>query len=190
MLDFDTVAFGPFSLRSRLLEKDGSPVRLGSRAMDILRLLVSRAGEVVPKNEILGYAWSGLSVEEISLRVHVAELRKVLGDGKDGARYITTVPGRGYCFVAPVRRGERAEVLRGVACACKGLAATVAAAPTGPDGRAGRRCGRVGGALAPRSLRHAARTGRHRQDHVATALAHEMCDQVRRQRPFPRIWSA
>lgn len=109
ILDLDAVSFGPFSLRSRLLEKDGVPVKLGSRAMDILRLLVSRAGEVVPKNEILAYAWSGLSVEEISLRVHVAELRKVLGDGKDGARYITNIPSRGYCFVAPVRRGERAE---------------------------------------------------------------------------------
>ncbi|MGY3120148.1 DNA-binding winged helix-turn-helix (wHTH) protein [Bradyrhizobium sp. S3.14.4] len=106
-LDFDAVSFGPFSLRSRLLERDGAPVKLGSRAMDILRLLLSRAGEVVPKNEILSYAWSGLAVEEISLRVHVAELRKVLGDGKDGARYITNVPSRGYCFVAPVQRGER-----------------------------------------------------------------------------------
>lgn len=106
-LDLDPVSFGPFSLRSRLLEKDGAPVKLGSRAMDILRLLVSRAGEVVPKNEIISYAWSGLAVEEISLRVHVAELRKVLGDGKDGARYITNVPSRGYCFVAPVQRGVR-----------------------------------------------------------------------------------
>ncbi|MDI3565442.1 winged helix-turn-helix domain-containing protein [Bradyrhizobium sp. Arg816] len=106
-LDFDAVSFGPFSLRSRLLERDGAPVKLGSRAMDILRLLLSRAGEVVPKNEILSYAWSGLAVEEISLRVHVAELRKVLGDGKDGARYITNVPSRGYCFVAPVQRNER-----------------------------------------------------------------------------------
>nr|WP_314957716.1 winged helix-turn-helix domain-containing protein [Bradyrhizobium cosmicum] len=90
-----------------MLERNGAPVKLGSRAMDILRLLLSRAGEVVPKNEILRYAWAGLAVEEISLRVHVAELRKVLGDGKDGARYITNVPGRGYCFVAPVQRGER-----------------------------------------------------------------------------------
>ena len=65
---------------------------------------VSRAGEVIPKDEILAYAWSGLVVEEISLRVHIAELRKALGDGKDGARYITNVPSRGYCFVAPVQR--------------------------------------------------------------------------------------
>src|SRR6187402_3487669 len=103
----ETVSFGPFSLRTRLLEKNGVPVKLGGRATDILRLLLSRAGEVIPKEEILAYAWSGLVVEEISLRVHVAELRKVLGDGKDGARYITNVPSRGYCFVAPVQRGER-----------------------------------------------------------------------------------
>ena len=96
--------FGPFSFRTRLLEKNGVPVKLGGRATDILRLLVSRAGEVIPKEEILAYAWSGLVVEEISLRVHIAELRKALGDGKDGARYITNVPSRGYCFVAPVQR--------------------------------------------------------------------------------------
>ncbi|WOH67839.1 ATP-binding protein [Bradyrhizobium sp. BWA-3-5] len=100
----ETVSFGPFSLRTRLLEKDGVPVKLGGRATDILRLLLSRAGEVIPKEEILAYAWSGLVVEEISLRVHVAELRKALGDGRDGARYITNVPSRGYCFVAPVQR--------------------------------------------------------------------------------------
>ena len=80
------------------------PVKLGSRALDILRLLVSRAGEVVPKNELLAYAWPGLVVEEISLRVHIAEIRKALGDGKAGARYVTNVPSRGYCFVAPVQR--------------------------------------------------------------------------------------
>ena len=102
--ELDTVSFGPFSLRTRLLEKDGVPVKLGGRATDILRLLVSRAGEVIPKGEILAYAWSGLVVEEISLRVHIAELRKALGDGKEGARYITNVPSRGYCFVAPVAR--------------------------------------------------------------------------------------
>jgi predicted ATPase/DNA-binding winged helix-turn-helix (wHTH) protein len=102
----EAFSFGPFSLhnKKRLLEKDGAPVKLGSRAIDILRLLVNRAGEVVPKNEILAYAWPNLVVEEISLRVHIADLRKVLGDGKAGARYITNVPSRGYCFVAPVQR--------------------------------------------------------------------------------------
>ena len=117
--DLEAVSFGPFSLRSRLLEKDGVPVKLGSRATDILRLLVSRAGEVVAKNDILAYAWSGLAVEEISLRVHVAELRKALGDGKEGARYITNIPSRGYCFVASVQRGLRT--------------ATPASAPNAPE---------------------------------------------------------
>ncbi|WP_346658502.1 winged helix-turn-helix domain-containing protein [Bradyrhizobium sp. 179] len=102
----DAIAFGPFTLhnRTRLLEKDGVPVKLGSRALDILRLLVDRAGDVVPKSELLAHAWPGLVVEEISLRVHIAELRKALGDGKAGARFITNVPSRGYCFVAPVQR--------------------------------------------------------------------------------------
>jgi predicted ATPase/DNA-binding winged helix-turn-helix (wHTH) protein len=102
----DIASFGPFSLhdKARLLERDGVPVKLGSRALDILRLLVSRAGDVVSKNELLAHAWPGLVVEEISLRVHIAELRKALGDGKEGARYITNIPSRGYCFVAPVQR--------------------------------------------------------------------------------------
>lgn len=99
-------SFGPFCLhdKSRLLEKDGVAIKLGSRAMDILRLLVSRAGEVVAKDELMAYAWPGLAVDQTSLRVQVAELRKALGAGKTGARYITNVPCRGYCFVAPVQR--------------------------------------------------------------------------------------
>ena len=102
----DVISFGPFSLhdKTRLLEKDGVPVKLGSRALDILRLLVTRAGDVVSKNELLACAWPGLVVEEINLRVHIAELRKALGDGKAGARYVTNIPSRGYCFVAPVQR--------------------------------------------------------------------------------------
>lgn len=98
--------FGRFCLyeKARLLEKDNAPVKLGSRATDILCLLVSKAGEIIHKDELLAYAWPNLVVEEASLRVHIAELRKVLGDGKDGARFITNVPNRGYCFVAPVQR--------------------------------------------------------------------------------------
>jgi len=127
--DFGAVSFGPFSLQSRLLEKDGLPVKLGSRATDILRLLVSRAGEVVPKSDILAYAWSGLAVEEISLRVHVAELRKALGDGKDGARYITNIPSRGYCFVAPVQRSARSLASPPVPQAAETTAASVSSLP-------------------------------------------------------------
>jgi predicted ATPase/DNA-binding winged helix-turn-helix (wHTH) protein len=111
------VSFGPFSFhdKTRLLERDGVPIKLGSRALDILRLLVDRAGEVVPKGELLAYAWPGLVVEEISLRVHIAELRKALGDGKEGVRYVTNVPSRGYCFVAPVQRVVPGPALPSVA---------------------------------------------------------------------------
>jgi predicted ATPase/DNA-binding winged helix-turn-helix (wHTH) protein len=112
-----------------LLEKDGVPVKLGGRATDILRLLINRAGEVIPKDEILAYAWSGLVVEEISLRVHIAELRKALGDGKDGARYIANVPSRGYCFVAPVQRSAPMPVSVSVQVSAKAAPEKVAPVP-------------------------------------------------------------
>src|SRR6266853_3360494 len=100
------VSFGPFSLipSERLLTKDGASVELGARALDILIALVSRPNEVVSKNVLLAEVWPDVTVDEGSLRFHIANLRKALGDGKDGARYITTASGRGYCFVAPVSR--------------------------------------------------------------------------------------
>jgi DNA-binding winged helix-turn-helix (wHTH) protein len=86
-----------------LLEGD-KPLRLGSRALDILIALVERAGELVGKDELLARVWPSTFVEEANLRVHVGALRKVLGDGRSGHRYISNVPGRGYCFVADVTR--------------------------------------------------------------------------------------
>src|SRR5262249_53013521 len=59
---------------------------------------------VVSKKELLSQVWPDVTVEESSLRFHMVSLRKALGDGKNGARYITTLAGRGYCFVAPVTR--------------------------------------------------------------------------------------
>jgi predicted ATPase/DNA-binding winged helix-turn-helix (wHTH) protein len=98
------VSFGEFRLLSeaRLLERNGQPMALGSRALDILTLLVERAGTVVPKRDLLAHAWPGLTVEENSLRVQIAAIRKALGDGVGGARYISNIPGRGYCFVSPI----------------------------------------------------------------------------------------
>jgi predicted ATPase/DNA-binding winged helix-turn-helix (wHTH) protein len=100
----DVICFGPFTLAAgeRLLMKADTPVELGSRTLDILIALVSRPNEIVSKRELLAHVWPDVTVEEGSLRFHVAGLRKALGDGKDGARYITTHAGRGYCFVAPV----------------------------------------------------------------------------------------
>jgi predicted ATPase/DNA-binding winged helix-turn-helix (wHTH) protein len=104
----DEVSFGPFSLvaSERRLTNDGMPVELGGRALDILIALVSRPNEVVSKNDLLSQVWPDVTVEESSLRFHMASLRKALGDGKDGARYITTLTGRGYCFVAPISRSS------------------------------------------------------------------------------------
>ncbi|MEJ0100261.1 MAG: winged helix-turn-helix domain-containing protein [Pseudomonadota bacterium] len=102
------LTFGPFQLvRSRkLLLQDGRPVRLGSRAIDLLMVLVERAGEVVGKNELIALVWPNTVVEENNLRVHLTALRKSLGAGQPGARYIINVAGRGYSFVAPVERTE------------------------------------------------------------------------------------
>ncbi|WP_218625620.1 winged helix-turn-helix domain-containing protein [Bradyrhizobium sp. dw_411] len=111
-LDIGTgIAFGPFRLlvTERLLEKAGVPVPLGSRALDILILLAERAGEVVSKRDLISRVWPDLTVDENSLRVHIVSLRKALGDGKAGARYVTNVTGRGYCFVAPITQAVKSK---------------------------------------------------------------------------------
>jgi len=110
------LAFGPFRLFpvQRLLLEDEQPIRLGSRALDILVALVERAGEVVAKEELIARAWPNTVVDEAALRVHVAALRKVLS-GESGIRYVENVSGRGYRFVAPLARlddGQRACVMR------------------------------------------------------------------------------
>ncbi|MGL3106203.1 ATP-binding protein [Bradyrhizobium sp. BR 1432] len=98
------LSFGPFSVtpHERLVTRDGVALPLGAKAFDMLIALMSRPNEVVSKWDLMALVWPGLTVEEASLRFHIAALRKALGDGKDGARYITTLSGRGYCFVAPI----------------------------------------------------------------------------------------
>ena len=104
----DILSFGPFRLvlSERLLTNDGVAVDLSPRAFDILVTLVSRSTKVVSKSDLMDQVWPGIAVEESTLRFHVANLRKALGDGRNGARYITTVSGRGYCFVALVSRSS------------------------------------------------------------------------------------
>ncbi|WP_407158308.1 ATP-binding protein [Bradyrhizobium sp. STM 3557] len=103
--------FGPFRLLAseRLLLKEGEPVPLGGRALDILIALIERAGEVVSHRELFKRVWSDVIVDEASLRVQIAGLRKTLGDGREGARYIANVPAKGYCFVAPVQRSQQLQ---------------------------------------------------------------------------------
>ena len=99
----DVLSFGPFSLfvAERLLKRADEPIPLGGRALDILIALAERAGEVVTHKELISSVWPDVTVEEANLRFQIATLRKALGDGRDGARYVSNVAGRGYCFVAP-----------------------------------------------------------------------------------------
>ena len=115
----EVVSFGPFSLdpSRRLLLKDGAPIVVGARTLDTLITLVARPNEAISKRELMAVVWPDVTVEEGSLRGQIAALRKALGDGKGGARYITTLAGRGYCFVAPISRvrdrgGERAAATK------------------------------------------------------------------------------
>src|SRR3984893_6671238 len=105
----DELSFGPFRLLvgERLLTKAGTAVDLGARTLDLLIALISSPNEVVSKQDLMSRVWPDIIVEEGSLRFLMNGLRKALGDGKDGARYIATLPGRGYCFVAPVSLASR-----------------------------------------------------------------------------------
>jgi DNA-binding winged helix-turn-helix (wHTH) protein len=99
-----SIRFGAFCLWpvQRLLLQDSQPVRVGSRALEILIALVERPGELLSKKELLTRVWPDTFVEPANLTVHISALRRALGDGRDGNRFLINIPGRGYCFVAPV----------------------------------------------------------------------------------------
>src|SRR6201990_1518414 len=96
--------FGPFelSIGERVLWRDGRVLSLGDRALDILSYLADRPGEVIAKQELMDHVWRDVTVEEGSIRVHIAAIRKALGDGQFGNRYIANIKGRGYSFVGTV----------------------------------------------------------------------------------------
>lgn len=85
-----------------MIERHGVPLALGDRALDILIALVARPGEIVSHRDLIAHVWRDLVVSPGTLRVHMSSLRKALGDGKGGARYIENVTGQGYCFVAQI----------------------------------------------------------------------------------------
>lgn len=101
------MSFGEFRLirRQKLLLDGERQVPLGSRAYALLVALAERAGTVVSKDELVAEVWPDTYVEESNLRVHINALRRALREGHGGARYVTTVPGRGYSFVASVSYG-------------------------------------------------------------------------------------
>jgi predicted ATPase/DNA-binding winged helix-turn-helix (wHTH) protein len=97
--------FGSFTLlpTQRLLLDGQAPVRVGGRALDVLIVLVEAAGRVVERDELTARVWQKVVVDEGSLRVHIAALRRALGDDGDARRYIVNIPGRGYSFVEDAR---------------------------------------------------------------------------------------
>jgi DNA-binding winged helix-turn-helix (wHTH) protein len=101
---YGKLKFGPFelSIGERLLRREGVWLPLGGRALDLLIYLAERPGEVIAKQELIDHVWPDVTVEEGSLRVHVAAIRKALADGQSGNRYIANIKGRGYSFVGTV----------------------------------------------------------------------------------------
>jgi len=98
------ISFGTFRVfpRQRLLLEAGKPVRVGSRALDLLIALLERPGELLSKDELISRAWPSTHVVEGNLKFQIAALRHALRDGQDGRRYLDTAPGRGYRFIADV----------------------------------------------------------------------------------------
>lgn len=105
------LGFGPFAFyrQQRLVTRDGKPLALGGRALDILQVLVEHAGTFVSKQALIARVWPDSVVEEINLRVHIAALRRAFGDGREGCRYILNHPQQGYCFTAPVAMDASVE---------------------------------------------------------------------------------
>src|SRR6516225_1104850 len=92
------ISFGRFrlDLARRELRRDQTPVRLGSRALDILCVLASAGGKVVSKDELMERVWAGVVVEEHNIQVHISALRRAFEEDADSESWIVTVPGRGY----------------------------------------------------------------------------------------------
>src|SRR5438105_2128284 len=97
-------AFGPFRLdaRERLLTRDGRPVAVKPKVFDTLLVLVSNAGRIVRKEELMDAIWPETIVAESNLTQNVWAARKALDESDEGPRYVETVPRAGYRFVAPV----------------------------------------------------------------------------------------
>lgn len=98
--------FGPFSVvpGKRLLTRNGVPVEIGGRALDLLIALLEQPGRVLSKYDLIDKVWPDSVVAEGSLRFHMTGLRRILGDGEEQARYIATQVGVGYAFVAPLEK--------------------------------------------------------------------------------------
>jgi DNA-binding winged helix-turn-helix (wHTH) protein len=104
----DIYRFGPFELDStrRRLVRDGEPVLLSDRHVELLLLLAANAGHVLSKDALIEAAWKDVAVADNSIEQAISSLRKTLGTQRDGAPYIETLTRRGYRFGAAVERGK------------------------------------------------------------------------------------
>lgn len=103
--------FGPFALDAgkRLLLRNGEPVAVTPKVMELLLALVEHRDRVLTKDELLKQVWGDTIVEEGGLTRNVSVLRKILGEKPDDHQYIVTVPARGYRFVAEVREERKGD---------------------------------------------------------------------------------
>src|ERR1700733_2256096 len=122
--DLHIYKFGEFRIEAakRMLLRNGDPVGLTPKVFDTLLHLVQRPGETVEKEELMRAVWPDTAVEENNLNQNISALRRVMEGAQDKGRYILTVPGKGYRFIASV------EVMEGVA-AETALRATIAVLP-------------------------------------------------------------
>lgn len=103
LLKEKTFIFGPFQFtpaRGILLE-EGKPIRLGSRAMEVLTALLEGGGDLVRHEDMVQRVWPNTFVSESNVRVHIRAIRRALREESDGIRYVLNIPGRGYRFVVP-----------------------------------------------------------------------------------------
>lgn len=104
--------FGDFILDtgSRSLSREGVAVALNSRYFDALALLVREHGQLVPKQRFFDEVWAGSVVTDSALTQCIKEIRRQLGDEAGDPRFVRTVPGHGYCFIAPVSKAADERV--------------------------------------------------------------------------------
>jgi len=104
----DVYRFGPYELDSgvRRLVRDGEPLALPDRHVEILLLLLAKAGRIVTKDSLIEAAWTDVAVGDNSVEQAISGLRKALGSQPNGTPYIDTLARRGYRFGAPVQRGQ------------------------------------------------------------------------------------
>ena len=105
LMEKEIYEFGPFLLdpTERILSCDGTIVSLTPKAFETLLCLVRNQGRVLTKDELLKQIWPDTFVEEVNLAVNISAIRKALGENPQDCRFILTVPGRGYRFIAEVR---------------------------------------------------------------------------------------